>query len=372
MAVSKGPSATVNSSPQSVPSYRNSCLSLAGHCHIKARFLEKSTLLFFMIFCSLFHSLYTSSVNTNSEIEAELLSLRARSDDSVIHLNDLSVSRFLTSTKPPRSYYLIIFFDATHLHGNLQLNLQDFRHEFSLVASSFIANNEHDSSTLSKVFFCDIEFSESQSSFDLFGVVSAPHIGLVGPNVNNLKDADRMGRGDIRQIAESMAEFVESKTKVMVGPIHRPPSPLKNQLVLILVLLLILAPFLTKKVMSGETLLQNPKIWFCGAAVCVYFFSVSGAMYNIIHKMPMFLVDPNDPSELIFFHQGSGTQLGAEGFAVGFLYTVVGLVLALITHVFVTVKNVIAQWMIMIISLLISIWAVGKVVYLDDWKKGYM
>ncbi|CAM8963640.1 unnamed protein product [Rhodiola kirilowii] len=58
--------------------------------------------------------------------------------------------------------------------------------------------------------------------------------------------------------------------------------------------------------------------------VLIDFFSVSGAMHNINMKMPMFITDRDDPTKLVFFYQGSGMQLGAEGFAVGFLYTIVG------------------------------------------------
>ena len=94
-------------------------------------------------------------------------------------------------------------------------------------------------------------------------------------------------------------------------------------------------------------------------------------MHNIIRKMPMFLVDRNDPSKLVFFYQGSGMQLGAEGFAVGFLYTVVGLLLAFMTHGLVRVSNVSVQRVVMIFALLVSFLAVKQVVYLDNWKTGY-
>ncbi|KAF5728603.1 dolichyl-diphosphooligosaccharide--protein glycosyltransferase subunit 3B [Tripterygium wilfordii] len=327
-------------------------------------------LLLFVFFSSVFLSITTASSDSDSELVSELISLRSRSKDGVIHLDDRSVSRFLTSTKTPRSYYLLIFFDAAHLHDKQDLHLQDLRREFSLVSSSFITNNADDSTALSKVFFCDIEFRESQSSYALFGVNSLPHIRLVGPNVKSVKDSEQMNQGDIARMAEAMAEFVQSRTKASVGPIHRPPLLSKNKIIFIVAVLLIWAPFLAKKVLSGETLLHDPKIWLCGA-VFVYFFSVSGAMHNIIRKMPMFLADRNDPNKLVFFYQGSGMQLGAEGFAVGFLYTVVGLMLALVTHVLVRVKNVTAQRVIMIVALIISFWAVRKVVFLDNWKTGY-
>lgn len=179
-----------------------------------------------------------------------------------------------------------------------------------------------------------------------------------------------MDAGDFSRLAESMAEFIESKTKLTVGPINRPPIVSKKQLTFIIAAFLIWLPFMVKKVLAGDTLLHDWKIWLAGA-VSVYFFSVSGSMHNIIRKMPMFLADREDPSKLIFFYQGSGMQLGAEGFAIGFLYTIVGIMLAFMTHGLVRVKNVTAQRLVMIIALLVSFLAVKKVVQLDNWKTGY-
>lgn len=85
----------------------------------------------------------------------------------------------------------------------------------------------------------------------------------------------------------------------------------------------------------------------------------------------MFLADRNDPGKLVFFYQGSGMQLGAEGFAIGFLYTIVGLLLAFVTRVLVVVRNRNVQRGVMTFALLVSFWAVRKVVYLDNWKTGY-
>lgn len=64
-------------------------------------------------------------------------------------------------------------------------------------------------------------------------------------------------------------------------------------------------------------------------------------------------------------------QLGTEGFAIGFLYTIVGLLLAFLTRVLVTVRNVNVQRTAMVAALFVSFWAVKKVVYLDNWKTGY-
>ncbi|KAM1139165.1 hypothetical protein ACFX2I_036871 [Malus domestica] len=318
----------------------------------------------------LFLAAFTELSESNPDPVPELLSLQARSKSGVIRLDDRSLAKFLTAVKPPRPYWVLIFFDSAKLHDKSELHLKELRKEFAVVATSFIENNQDPSSpSHAKLFFCDIEFEDSQHSFAQFGVNSLPHIRLIGPT-HGLKESQQMDQGDFSRLAESMSEFIESKTKLVVGPIHRPPMLSKNQIMFATIAWLVWTPFIAKKIYSGKTLLHDPRIWLSGS-VFIYFFSVSGAMHNIIRNMPMFLVDRNDPSKLIFFYQGSGMQLGTEGFTVGFLYTIVGLLLAFLTRVLVTVRNVKAQRLVMIIALCVSFWAVKKVIQLDNWKTGY-
>lgn len=115
-------------------------------------------------------------------------------------------------------------------------------------------------------------------------------------------------------------------------------------------------------------MLHDSRVWMAGA-VFVYFFSVSGSMHNIIRNMPMMLNDRD--GRPVFFYQGSGMQLGAEGFIVGFLYTLVGLVLAIVTHGLVRLKSVTVQRGTMLLAMVVVYWAVGKVISLDNWKTGY-
>ncbi|KAL0014916.1 hypothetical protein SO802_001985 [Lithocarpus litseifolius] len=80
-----------------------------------------------------------------------------------------------------------------------------------------------------------------------------------------------MDQGDFSQFAESMADFVQAKTKLNVGPIHRPSFLSTRQLGFIVVATLVWIPFAIKKIVKGETLLHDPKLWLAGS-VFVYFF----------------------------------------------------------------------------------------------------
>lgn len=310
------------------------------------------------------------SDSDKADLAGELLSLQSLSQSGIIHLNDHLITRFLSSTSTPRPYSFLIFFDAAHLHGRADLRLSQLKEEFSILALSFIVNNKENRNSRSKLFFGHVEFKESQSSFALFGVNALPHIRLVNPNVESLRDSDHMDQRDFARLAESMAEFVESRTKLSVGPIVRPPLVSTKQLLLIAAMILLWIPYAIKKIIAGDTFLHDKKFWLLGA-IFVYFFSVSGTMHNIIRKMPMFLADMNDPTKVVFFYQGSGIQLGVEGFAVGLLYTIVGLLLSFLTHALVRVRNLQVQQFLMIGALSMSVWAVKKVVFLDNWKTGY-
>ncbi|KAL7103008.1 hypothetical protein ACP275_08G153600 [Erythranthe tilingii] len=306
---------------------------------------------------------------SSDSVVSELSDLQSQSPTGVIHLNDALLRRIL-SLPTPRPFHSMIFFDATQLHSKTELALPKLKSEFALVASSFQSNNPNPNRN-PQLFFFNIEFQESQASFGLFAVNALPHIRLIPPTAADVKtDSIQMDASDFSRLAESMAEFIESRTKLSVGPINRPPAVSRKQILFLLAVVLIWTPFFIKKLLTGKTIFHEKNLWMAGA-IFIYFFSVSGAMFNIIRKMPMFMADRQDPSKLVFFYQGSGMQLGAEGFSIGFLYTIVGLMLAFVTHVLVRVKNKNVQRVLMISMLIVSFWAVKKVVFLDNWKTGY-
>ncbi|KAG0501486.1 hypothetical protein HPP92_001558 [Vanilla planifolia] len=307
------------------------------------------------------------AASSEDDLVAELEALRSQSPSGVIHLNDRLVSRFLSSVSVPRPYYFLIFFDANSLRSKPDLHLSQLRTEFAIVSDSFSAHHRGLPSA-SKLFFCDIEFGESKSSFSNFAVNSLPHVRLVTPSTRSLSDSEVMDSSSFSRLADSMAEFVVAKTNLPVGPILRPPPVSPRQVAVILLVLAVASPFIIRKVIAGETLLHDKRFWMAGA-VFVYFFSVSGSMHNIIRNMPLMLTDRDGRS--VFFYQGSGMQLGAEGFIVGFLYTLVGLVLAFVTHGLVRLRSIVAQRGMMLVAMIVVYWAVGKVISLDNWKTGY-
>ncbi|XP_076931494.1 putative dolichyl-diphosphooligosaccharide--protein glycosyltransferase subunit 3B [Bidens hawaiensis] len=255
--------------------------------------------------------------STADTIFSDLHSLRSHSPSSIIHLNQTLINRVLKSTPKP---FLIIFFDAVKLHNQPEPNLKTIKSEFALVSKSFIINNRN-TSLFHKIFFCDIELGESKHNLIRFGVRALPDIRIVPPDAKDLKlDSIPIVLGDYPGIAESMADFIGLRTGISIGAIHRPPIVTKTQLGLVIGGFLMWMPFVVKKV---------------------------------------------------FFFKGNGMQFGVEGFCVGFLFTVVGLLLSLVTRIVVKMKHSAMQRVTMIGVMGVSFWAVKQVVKLNNWKTGY-
>ncbi|KAH6790497.1 Oligosaccharyltransferase complex/magnesium transporter family protein [Perilla frutescens var. frutescens] len=290
---------------------------------------------------------------------ATLSALQSSSGSGVIRLND-TLLRGILSLPSPRPFHFMVFFDAYKFHSRSQLSLPTLKSEFSLVSSSFLSNNPGNNKSL--LFFFDVEVEESQTCFALFGVTTLPHIRLIPSTAADMKtDSIKLDASQFSELADSMAELIISETSLSVGRINRPPLLSKAQMMIAIGIAVIWAPHMVKMIVSGKS------IWMAGA-IFVYFLSVSGTMYNIIRKAPMFIEDRRDREKLVFFYKGAGMQLGAEGLAVGFLYTTVGVLLAFLCHVLVRFKS---QRLCMILVLFVSFWAVREVIKLNYWKTGY-
>lgn len=309
-----------------------------------------------------------AEADTNGDRVADLLHMQSQSKDGVIRLDENNFRRFM-STGQPRPYALILFFDASQLHANAELKLVEFRKEFGLVATAYAKHHKGQDSD-AKVFFCDLEFKQMQGVFQLFKVQALPHIRYVAAGSGGSEASEEMSQGEFPRSADGIASFVTSKTKQECGPIERPPPFSKGQIWALVICVLIATPFAVKIALAPDSPLREPKFWCC-IALIVYFFSVSGGMHNIIRKMPLFIQDRTNPAKLVFFYQGSGMQLGAEGFVVGFLYTIVGLLLAFVTQFAPQIRSKVVQRLVMVVAIGISFFAVRKVIALDNWKTGY-
>lgn len=99
----------------------------------------------------------------------------------------------------------------------------------------------------------------------------------------------------------------------------------------------------------------------------IYWFSVSGGMYNIIRGMPMFVPRENGAQ---FFMQGSG-QLGAEGFMMGATYTAFGVSFALLSLVAPRIQSTTWQRLLCYGCLGVAMFSLSGLLNVYKWKVGY-
>ncbi|KAG6419057.1 hypothetical protein SASPL_121266 [Salvia splendens] len=323
----------------------------------------------FLLVCLVHLSTATARVQSSNPFTAALSALQSSSSNGVISMND-TILRRIHSLPTPRPFHFLVFFDSKKLHSRSELALPSLKSEFSLVSSSFLTNNNK---SRSQLLFFHVELDESHATFALFDVIAIPHIRIIPASATDLNsDSIKLNPAYLSTLLDSLPEVILSETAISVGPIHHPPLISKTQMTLAMATAVILSPYAVKKLASGESVVHEKSTWMAGA-VFVYFCSVSGTMFNIIRKAPMFTVDMRkDGGETMkFFYRGAGAQLGAEGFIVGFLYTVVGLLLAFVCHVVVRVRDAKWQRVSMIMALLVSFFAVRQVISFNSWKTGY-
>ncbi|KAK9816628.1 hypothetical protein WJX72_003054 [[Myrmecia] bisecta] len=306
----------------------------------------------------------------------ELQHLQEAAKDGVIQFDDQLFSNYAGGRNRP--YSLVFFLTAAHLLNKPNLHLRDLRAEFGFMADSYRKHHAGDADADPKLFFAEMEFMANQQVFQRLGINSLPHVFRLPPSTNvgkdgtiKLKDDDAMKHGDYSKYpwtADDFASFVLEKTGIPVGPIER-PSLFKSPLFPFLAL-----GFLGSAAYIGYNLyyaafMKNLIIWVLGC-LFVYWFSVSGGMHNIIRGVPMAYPDPESGKLVMFMNQGQ-SQLGAEGFIMGSLYTTCGLAAAAITYLCPKLKDPGQQRIACYVLLVTTLWCVTKIVSVYTWKTGY-
>eukprot|EP00200_Dunaliella_tertiolecta_P004164 CAMPEP_0202341696 /NCGR_PEP_ID=MMETSP1126-20121109/2576_1 /ASSEMBLY_ACC=CAM_ASM_000457 /TAXON_ID=3047 /ORGANISM="Dunaliella tertiolecta, Strain CCMP1320" /LENGTH=343 /DNA_ID=CAMNT_0048932541 /DNA_START=87 /DNA_END=1118 /DNA_ORIENTATION=+ len=272
---------------------------------------------------------------------SQLRQLRDSSPDRVISLDDAQFAKFGRSVG--REFSLIVFLTAHQMSERPQLKLGDLRKEFGYAAQALLAGPDPDAA-----FFAEMVFEDSPKVFHALGANQVPFIFRVDPAFKVsmqsmvIPKTDRMNIDTVRAkypwTAEVIVEFFSTpragRQQLQFGQVDR-PSFLKSPWF----------PYVAAGAVAGaiglvyllwRTIARHPAFWAVGA-VGVFWFSVSGGMYNIIRGMPLFLKDKQGKMQL-FTGSRSG-QLGAEGFIVGSGYVLFSLSVALLTHGMPHVKN---------------------------------
>lgn len=285
-----------------------------------------------------------------SELVVELAELRDKSKDGVLSFNDDALKRFASAKK--RGYSLYIFLNARQVQNEPTLAIGKLRQEFGLLAAAARAGPAPDSA-----FFAEVVFEDAPRIFHAVQAQQVPYIFRLSPErrvtsqgelaiPDNEKLTFKTGGGlKYPWTAEDMLGFFR-KVGLQAADIER-PSLLKSKYFPALVLGTLGALLAVARLAWALGAFHHPLPY---AVVClaVFWFSVSGGMYNIIRGMPMFIRDKN--GRLQFFLTGRSGQLGAEGFIVGTGYIIFSACIAMLTFAAPRVRNKVArQWVSLVL-----------------------
>ncbi|KAJ7566309.1 hypothetical protein O6H91_02G096600 [Diphasiastrum complanatum] len=314
--------------------------------------------LFLMIYGCIVFLVDATDIQAEAIIK-ELLSSQDESADAVIHLDDVTFHRFAIEPRH-RSYGLIIFFDAMQLRDKKELRLQDLRHEFGLISSAYfkIAQQEI---LVSKVFFCELEYTTSHATFDALNVTAVPFIKHLPAGATGLRKAVSLGERELLHITDSMVKFVEHRLNRKIGLIKR-ATHMKYTLSSLLICVLMGSPFIATILMTKGAILKDPEVW-CIGAMLVYFFSISGGMYHIIRNTPYYVVEEGGNVKW-FYVERNGRVAGAGGFLIGFLYIAFGLILSFCSRLLIYERSKNVQRVVMLVGMGTCFWIVRKLLLL--------
>lgn len=264
-----------------------------------------------------------------SELLEELIERRDQSKDGVISFDEKSFQQFGAGKQRP--YTLIIFLNAKQVMDNPQLAMPALRKEYGLASKAVKQGPNPDAA-----FFVEILFEDAPRVFHAVGANQVPYIFRVpGSRRVSLSefpvaDGDKMtfqtvgGGSKYPWPAETILSFF---SELEAAEVHR-PSLVKSPFFPVMVLGALLALAGLAAAMWWAGILHHPLLWALGS-IAIFWFSVSGGMYNIIRGMPFFIRDKD--GNIQFFLSSRGGQLGAEGFIVGSGYILFSCAVSLLT-----------------------------------------
>ncbi|KAL4445853.1 hypothetical protein ABPG77_009052 [Micractinium sp. CCAP 211/92] len=294
----------------------------------------------------------------------------ARRGGGLIELDQNTFNELLVGKSRPYSVFVVG--DAKDLRRDPKLRLVPLVSDFKLVAKAFAATNAGKPAA-GQAFFARMEFARAQHLFGRMGIKALPYLARIPPSLAvteggaiSVPAEEVLPTSGYPWGPERIAEFVSERTGLAVGEVKH--APLISPRVLPLVSLAVLACI----VYVGYKLYYAPcmrhQALYAVGALCIYWFSVSGGMFNIIRGVPLVGFDHRNRQAMLFM-QGQG-QLGAEGFIMGTLYTTVGLSVATLITLVPKIKDSGAQRVAAYATILVAFFAFRMVTSNHLWKTG--
>ena len=270
-----------------------------------------------------------------------MLELQRRSSTGVITLDNDAFNKFAVGKGRP--YSLFIFGDARQFRKQSKLQLDTRFEAFSTVAKAF-ASTHAGKTTEGKVFFIRLMFEDARDAFGRLGVRGLPYNARIPPSLH-IKPTGSIPLPKEELLSTSMSagltaqevgSFVQERTGLTPGDLSAAGAASRSRFLPLFTLAFLAGASFVGYKLYYARFVRIPALYAIGGLI-IFWFSVSGGMYNIIRGVPFVGYDPRSKSAVVFT-SGSG-QMGAEGFIMGTFYVVFALLFASFSKLLPTVKE---------------------------------
>ena len=292
--------------------------------------LYKSYLIAFLLLLSIILQVISSSSSSSPSSQGEKYDLLKKTSEktqqNIITLNDQSYSSFVIDDNV-RSYQTIVLLTASHPKFRCSICKQ-VEDNFKLTASSYASHIQKEGLE-PDTFFIKIDYSDSSSTFNKYGISSVPMVFYISPHHGmedfadpyNIDDRDKYLASSSTPDVDSMANFVMEKTK-MSFTINKPMFFVYLNLALFITIIVMLIRPIINSIEFWISMIQIKGIWVT-ISIGVYVCAISGLIFDIIRSPPMYYVNPQTRQAMYFYPQ-QGNQFVVEGFIIGFLNLMCG------------------------------------------------
>ena len=259
----------------------------------------------------------------------------------MILLNEEKFEKFASGKSRP--YSLFVIADARKFRRTRNLDLESRIEAFGKVAKAFSMTHAGQP-TEGRVFFARVVWEDSREVFQKLKISGLPYLAHLPPNLHvksggeiQLKEADVMPTGPhMDWMVMDLGAFVQERTGLSPGDLSAAGAAGRSRWLPVVTLLLACGlGFVGWKLYQAPFMRWMPL--YATGIMFLYWFSVSGGMYNIIRGVPFVGYNRNTRQAMLFI-SGSG-QVGAEGFIMGSMYVLCGLTVAAFVRILPTVKD---------------------------------
>lgn len=259
----------------------------------------------------------------------ELLEQSANSPHGLIEMGPRHVKDYILTKD--RSYSIMVFFTALNPANNCGM-CQEIHPETQILSEAY--NLQRTGEEDHPLFFASVDYQDNEDVFRKMELTQAPVIILVPRSRQKLslsKILSQVGSKNTYSLmqgktATSMKEFIERAAKITID-FNRPWSTLEAILVLF-----VLVGTGTLVYFSWGLIdqLRGSMVIYAFVAMFVFFFCMSGGMFNHIRAVPWAGVSERGrPS---YISDQSRYQYGSEGYIMGAINTIAAIVIFLMIN----------------------------------------